>query len=156
MYTTCKMSLKRECGLQDASRYVKFPSCHSTHLTISNIKLVVHQRKSMELNVISMESSIFLVPQSLSFVGRLDCQGIVVSYCLSIVSPGLFTKFCYLQAPVRSRPARISQSLLLVFLLLGFAFICRERGANLGWFQDKFAFLLKTSKMSCTLKSLHL
>lgn len=110
----------------------------------------------MELNVISMESSIFLVPQSLSFVERLDCQGMLVSYCLSIVSPSLFAKLCYLQAPVRSRPVRASHSLLLAFLLLGFAFICRERGANLGWFQDKFASLLKTGKMGWTLRSLHL
>ena len=155
MSTTCKMSLKRECGLQDASRYAKFPDGHSTHLTISNTKLVVYQRKSMELNVISMESSIFLVPQSLSFVERLDCQG-MVSYDLSIVSPGLLAKLCYLQAPVRSRPVRISHYLPLAFLLLGFAFICRERGANLGWFQNKFASFLKTGKMSYIRSSLHL
>lgn len=87
---------------------------------------------------------------------RLDYQGIV-SYGLTIVSSSLFAKLCCLQAPVRSRPGRISHYLLtLAFLLLGFAFICRDRGANLKWFQDKFASLLNTGKMSYILRSLHL
>ncbi|OBT65742.1 hypothetical protein VE03_03346 [Pseudogymnoascus sp. 23342-1-I1] len=51
-----------------------------------------------------------------------------------------------IKAPVRSRPMGIFRALPLAFLFLIFAFVTRERGISLGWFQEVFVSLFKLAK----------